>query len=125
MRAKEPPRPVLRPEPEPGRDGLIPGNVPEPGDLFPGIIGKLPGGREDCRREHDPGEHDRDLRYDRDIEDPLRSAHRQLDDATRHCDRDRFRESPVRAGAGIKRPTTRYGYRMTEPTNAMGEDRQT
>ena len=92
---EEPPRPVLRPEPELGRDGRVPGNDPELGDLFFEIIGKLLDGREDLRREHDPGERDRDLRYDRDVEDPLRPAQCQLDDATRLCDRDRFRERPV------------------------------
>ena len=122
---EEPPRPVLGPEPEFGRDGRVPGNDPELGNLFFEIIGKLPGGREDLRREHDPGERDRDLRYDHDVEDPLRPAQCQLDDTTRLCDGDRFRQRPVGAGAGIKRPTTRYVYRMTEPTNAMGEDRQT
>ena len=89
---------MLGPEPELGRDGLIPGNDPELGDLFFEFIGKLLDCREDCRREHDPAECDRDLRYDRDVEDPLRSAQCHLDDAAGFCDRDRFRERPVGAG---------------------------
>ena len=42
----------------------------ELGDLFSEIIGKLLEACEDLRGEHDPGELDRDLRYDRDVEDP-------------------------------------------------------
>ena len=59
---------------------------------------RLPGGRENLRREHDPGERDRDLRYDRDVEDPLRHALRQLDNATLLCNRDRFCQRPVGRG---------------------------
>ena len=36
------------------------------------------------------GERDRGLRYDRDVEDPLRPAHSQLDDATSLRNWDRF-----------------------------------
>ena len=69
---EEPPRLVHWTGARLGRDGRVPGNDPELGDLFFEIIGKLPGGREDFRREHDPGERDRDLRNDGDVEDPLR-----------------------------------------------------
>jgi hypothetical protein len=34
-----------------------------------------------------------------DVEDPFRPVHRQLDDASRLRDRDRFGQRPVRAGA--------------------------
>ena len=54
--------------------------------------------REDLRREHDPGERDRDLRYDGDVEDPLRPAQCHLDDAPGLGDRDRFGQRPVGAG---------------------------
>ena len=78
-----------------GRDGGIAGNDPEPGDLLPVIIRKFMDGREDFWREHHAAERDRDFRDDRDIKNPLRPAHGQLDNATRLGERDCFRERPV------------------------------
>lgn len=90
---------MLGPDPELGLDGSIAGNDPELGDLVLEIRTQLLDAGKDLRSKQDPGERDRDLRNDRDIEDPFRPAQGHLDDATRLGDRYCLRECPVRTGS--------------------------
>lgn len=92
---------VAGPDPELDCHRSVAGDEPEPDEIFPVILRELRNRRENFWREHYSYERNRYLRDDRDVEDPLRPAHRHLDKAAGFCDRDCVRECLVRAGSKL------------------------
>lgn len=96
--AEEPPCAMLGPEPELAGEGHVPHDRPEPQDLLPEKIGDIRWRREDLWREPHADERSRGCRVDGEMVPDLRALHRDLDLPALSCNRDRFRQRPVRAG---------------------------